>query len=90
MQNEINLEEQSLIVQSAREDLGIYAMTVDKSYNLHTPHALLVEALMKVEAGEIDRLILTIAPRTGKTTTACVHFPDWCLGRHPDWKVIIS
>lgn len=75
--NELSLEEQSYIASLAREDLGIYCQAVDRTYDLHTPHAVLVEALMMVERGEIDRLILTIAPRTGKTKTSCIHFPDW-------------
>lgn len=88
--NELSLEEQSYIASLAREDLGIYCQAVDRTYGLHTPHAVLVEALMMVERGEIDRLILTIAPRTGKTKTSCIHFPDWIFWKHPDWKVIIS
>lgn len=41
-----------------------------------------------MERGEIDRLIITIAPRHGKSELASVRFPAWYLGRNPDKRVI--
>ena len=52
------------------------------------PHHLIAERLMAVERGEIDRLIVTMPPRHGKTQLASIQFPAWYLGRNPDKRVI--
>lgn len=51
---------------------------------------LLGDYLLKVERGEIKRLIVEMPPRHGKSETVTVKFPAWCLGRHPYWRVIIA
>lgn len=53
-------------------------------------HALISKALMKVESGEIKKLIITAPPRHGKTTVVSQHFPAWFMGRNPSKKVIIT
>lgn len=45
---------------------------------------------MKVERGEILRLIVEMPPRHGKSETTTVKFPSFYLGRHPDRRVIIA
>jgi hypothetical protein len=51
-------------------------------------HRRIADALMAVERGAIDRLIITMPPRHGKSQLASVHFPAWYLGRNPDRRVI--
>lgn len=45
---------------------------------------------MQVERGEIDRLIITMPPRHGKTELASIRFPAWYLGRNPDKRIIAA
>lgn len=45
---------------------------------------------MRVERGEVNRLIIMMPPRHGKSETTTVKFPAWYLGRHPDRRVIIA
>jgi hypothetical protein len=40
--------------------------------------------LERVERGEIDRLMLNVPPRHGKSELASRRFPAWFLGKHPD------
>jgi hypothetical protein len=40
------------------------------------------------ERGEIDRLMLLVPPRHGKSELASRRFPAWYLGRHPDQHFI--
>ena len=55
------------------------------------PHLeILAETLEDVERGKIDRLIVTMPPRHGKTWLASHLFPAWFLGRHPDKYVIAA
>jgi predicted phage terminase large subunit-like protein len=44
--------------------------------------------LEAVEAGFIDRLIINMPPRHGKSETISKHFPAWYLGRSPNKKVV--
>jgi len=45
---------------------------------------------MRVERGDIRRLIVEMPPRHGKSETTTVKFPAWYLGRHPDHRIIIA
>lgn len=51
-------------------------------------HRLLIEALERVESGEIRRLMVFMPPRAGKSMYCSVMFPAWYLGRHPTHKII--
>jgi hypothetical protein len=51
-------------------------------------HRQIAEQLERVERGEIDRLMLLVPPRQGKSELASRRFPAWYLGRHPDQHFI--
>jgi hypothetical protein len=51
-------------------------------------HHQIAEQLERVERGEIDRLMLLVPPRHGKSELASRRFPAWYLGRHPDHQFI--
>jgi hypothetical protein len=53
-------------------------------------HRHIAEQLERVERGEIDRLMLCVAPRHGKSELASRSFPAWCLGRDPSRKFIAA
>ncbi len=50
-------------------------------------HAI-AEALRKIEAGEVTRLIINVPPRSGKSTLVSVAFTAWLLGHDPRLKII--
>jgi predicted phage terminase large subunit-like protein len=50
----------------------------------------LVEHLEKVERGDIDRLLISMPPRHGKTLAVSQLFPSWYLGKHPDRSIIAT
>ena len=52
------------------------------------PHRIIAEQLERVERGEVDRLMLLVAPRHGKSELASRHFPAYYLGRHPHRQFI--
>lgn len=55
------------------------------------PHLeLLNEKLMAAAAGEINRLIVTMPPRHGKSEMISRFFPAWYLGTHPKGKVMLA
>lgn len=55
------------------------------------PHLLLLDDwLLRVAAGEVSRLIVTMPPRHGKSETISRYLPAWYLGRHPDRQVMLA
>lgn len=44
--------------------------------------------LEQLEQGEIDRLIVTMPPRHGKSMTISESFPSWFIGKNPSRRVI--
>ena len=47
-------------------------------------HRQIAAQLERVERDEIDRLMLLVPPRHGKSELASRRFPAWYLGRHPE------
>lgn len=43
-----------------------------------------------VELQKSPRLMLWMPPRHGKSEIASVRFPEWVLGRHPEWEFIAT
>jgi len=53
-------------------------------------HTLIAQKLEAVERGEIDRLMINMPPRHGKSELASRRFPAWFLGRHPTKSIIAA
>jgi hypothetical protein len=51
-------------------------------------HKFVAEQLERVERREIDRLIIEMPPRHGKSELASKSYPAWCLGRNPAKQII--
>lgn len=52
-------------------------------YRTAAHHKQIAEQLERVERGEIDRLMLLVPPRHGKSELASIRWPAWFLGRQP-------
>lgn len=72
----------------AEESLIAFTEWSFSRYRTAKHHRLIAAHLERVEKGEIDRLILHVPPRHGKSELASVRFPAWYLGRHPDKQMI--
>jgi predicted phage terminase large subunit-like protein len=51
-------------------------------------HRLIAEKLDAVARGDIDRLMINMPPRHGKSELASRRFPAWFLGNHPSSTII--
>jgi predicted phage terminase large subunit-like protein len=51
-------------------------------------HKQIAEQLERVERGEVDRLMLLVPPRHGKSELASRRFPAFYLGKHPERQFI--
>lgn len=57
-------------------------------YQTAEHHRVIAGQLERVERGEIDRLMLLVPPRHGKSELASKRFPAWYLGRQPHKQFI--
>lgn len=86
-----DLTDKDLFCALAKENYHFYAEYVHKGIFRETRVSqLLAEKLEAVERGDIQRLIVTMPPRHGKSMTITETFPSWFLGRSPNKRVIIS
>lgn len=46
--------------------------------------------LEAIDRGEIDKLMIFMPPRHGKSEVTSKKFPAWYLGRHPDREIILT
>lgn len=51
---------------------------------------LINDKLMECSERKIDRLIVTMPPRHGKSFTISHYFPVWYIGTHPDDRVMLA
>ena len=59
-------------------------------YTASKHHEVICAALEEVEAGRIQRLIITMPPRHGKSELASRRFPAWFLGKDPYRQMIFA
>lgn len=59
-------------------------------YEAAAHHHMIASKLEAVERGEIDRLMIFMPPRHGKSELVSVRFPAWFLGRNPEKQVIAA
>lgn len=75
---------------NARATLQGFARAVMPTWQGGKHLDALCAKLEAVERGECKRLIVTVPPRHGKSQTASILFPAWCLGRDPRRKFVVA
>ncbi len=74
----------------ARRHLLDFTQYTMPGYEPATHHRRIAAALEQVERGDIDRLMIFMPPRHGKSELASVRFPAWYLGRNPTHQIITA
>lgn len=74
----------------ARRHLLDFAPKILPQYEAAAHHTLIAEHLEAVERGDLDRLMIAMPPRHGKSQLASRLFPAWCLGRNPNTQIIAA
>lgn len=59
-------------------------------YSIQWFHLEIAARLQAIERGDLDRLIILMPPRYGKSELCSIRFPAWYLGRHPDRRIIAT
>ena len=77
-------ERRSLEVRhQAIESLIAFTEYTFPKYRAAAFHKTIAGQLERVERGEVDRLMLLLPPRHGKSELASKRYPAWLLGRNP-------
>jgi len=74
----------------ARTGLIPFTEYTNHAYEPAPPHSEIAEKLEAVERGEIDRLMIFMPPRHGKSELASRRFPAWYMGRNPQKQIIAA
>jgi predicted phage terminase large subunit-like protein len=74
----------------AKRSLLRFTEYTNPQYQRAQHHAQIAAKLEAVERGEIDRLMIFMPPRHGKSELASKRFPAWCLGRDPSRQIIAA
>src|SRR6516225_7814332 len=69
---------------SAATSLIDFACYTYRQYAPAALHRQIAAQLERVERDEVDRLMLLVPPRHGKSELASRRFPAWYLGKHPE------
>lgn len=69
-------------------DLAAYHEMVNPHEPPAAHHLFICDHLMKVEAGEIATLVLSLPPGSAKSTYGSRSFAQWFMGRNPDKRVL--
>ena len=59
-------------------------------YQASRVHSYIAKHLEMIEARKIDRLMISVPPRTGKSELAAKSYPAFALGHRPDMEIIIA
>lgn len=74
----------------AAQSLIAFTEYTNPEYRPAAHHKLIADKLEAVERGEIDRLMIFMPPRHGKSELASRRFPAWYLGRNPGRQIIAA
>lgn len=74
----------------SRRSLLRFTEYTNPLYQRAAHHQLIAEKLEAVERGDIDRLMIFMPPRHGKSELASKRFPAWCLGKDPKRQIIAA
>ena len=75
-------------LRTASSDLIQFIKKTKPGYKAGPHHHLMAEKLLQVERGEIDRLIICMPPRHGKTEESSIRYPPFFIGRNPTKQII--
>lgn len=74
----------------AKESLLKFTEYTLPNYEAANHHLQICESLEAVERGDIDRLMIFMPPRHGKSELGTKRFPPWYVGRNPDKQIITA
>ena len=80
--------EKELFRRDAREDFRAFIAWTMPDYHFNWHHIHLIRKLEAFQRGEIQRLMVFMPPRHGKSQLVSRHLPAWIFGQNPNAKII--
>jgi predicted phage terminase large subunit-like protein len=74
----------------ARRRLADFIQLVEPTYRRSTHSEVICDHLEAVERGDIDRLMIFMPPRHGKTMHTSQAYAAWTLGRNPRQQIVLA
>lgn len=81
-------DEDKFLRDTARVSFIQYIKTVMPWFRLEEIHYACAAYFERVEQGQIDRLLLSMAPRGSKSTMSSIALPSYWMGKHPADKIM--
>jgi predicted phage terminase large subunit-like protein len=67
-----------------------FARYFDGKYIVSKVHRAIADKLESIVHGKINRLIITVPPRHGKSRLVAIEFPAWLLGASPEKRITVA
>ena len=77
-------------LEAARDSLAAFCRYSYRRFERPRHIAHVIANLEAVERGDVDRLMLFMPPRNGKSLVSSELYPAWYLGRHPNRSIIAA
>lgn len=77
-------------IKVCQDSLPAFVLEMQPDYKMGMHLKKLYSLLEDVEAGDKDRIAVSMGPRFGKSLAISILFPAWYLGRNPTHKIIIA
>ena len=71
------------------DDLIEFCKHMQPDYLVGKHHRRLADLLMRIAAGDEDRICVNMPPRHGKSQLVSIYFPAWFMGKYPNKKVLM-
>jgi predicted phage terminase large subunit-like protein len=75
---------------TARRSLIEFTRFTLPKYDPAAHHTLIAEKLEAAASGQVDRLMVNMPPRHGKSELASRRFPAWLLGINPEIEIVVA
>lgn len=75
---------------AALEDPALLGRHLDRAYELREHVELIGRTIAEADRGGVKRLMFTVPPQSGKSTTAATWAPFWWLIKHPRHRVAVA
>ena len=68
----------------------MWGLGVGEPFKEAPHHGTMIDAFQRVASGHLNRLIITLPPRSGKSELASWLLPAWYIGKYPSKKIIMA
>jgi len=83
-------ERRKLMYAYGERSIAAYTRLMMRDFERARHHDEYFKLCHRIESGEVDRAIICVPPRHSKSLVFTQMFPSWCIGKHPDWQVILG